>query len=345
MSDSDFPLLLRRRPELFRCPLCASRLEAEDRPPRLRCFSCGESYPFEEGVPLLFRPDPADRTSAVSERVRAFYEEVPFPDYEDLGSSASLVEKARRGTFARLLDEQLPARARVLDAGCGTGQLANYLALAPGRTVVAADLCLGSLRLAQAFKRANQIDNVAFLQMDLFRPALEPASFDLVIATGVLHHTADPLRGLRELTSLARPGGHVLVGLYNRLGRIPTDLRRLLIRISGGRLAFTDPRLRGAALSERRKRAWLLDQYRHPHESKHTFGEVLGWFEACALDFVSGVPRPGSFRRFSPDESLFAPSPPGGSLDHLIVQLGMLLGGGREGGLFVMIGRRRPQAV
>ena len=39
--------------------------------------------------------------------VKSFYEENPFPNYEDMDSDWSLREKAEQGIFARLLDEQI----------------------------------------------------------------------------------------------------------------------------------------------------------------------------------------------------------------------------------------------
>ena len=43
----------------------------------------------------------------MTEIVKSFYEENPFPSYEDLDSSWSLREKAEKGVFARLLDAEI----------------------------------------------------------------------------------------------------------------------------------------------------------------------------------------------------------------------------------------------
>ena len=85
--------------------------------------------------------------------MKSFYETNPFPNYDDLDSRESLASKARRGVFARLLDEQIPADSLVLEVGCGTGQLTNFLGMAWNRTVFGSDLCLNSLRLANRFPR------------------------------------------------------------------------------------------------------------------------------------------------------------------------------------------------
>src|SRR5205823_14215485 len=101
-----------------------------------------------------------------------FYEKTPFPNYDDLDNRRALLEKAREGMFARLLNEQIPYDARVVEIGCGTGQLTNFLAIAY-RSVLGVDICLNSRRLAQRFKVEHSIKRATFAQMSLFRPALK----------------------------------------------------------------------------------------------------------------------------------------------------------------------------
>ena len=93
----------------------------------------------------------------MTEVVKQFYEQTPFPNYDDLDNPRALLEKARAGLFARLLNEQIPYDARVVEIGCGTGQLTNFLAIAH-RSVVGVDVCLNSLRLAQEFKMRHGLD-------------------------------------------------------------------------------------------------------------------------------------------------------------------------------------------
>jgi SAM-dependent methyltransferase len=327
--------------DLLACPMCTAPL-ASTEPAALVCTGCGHAFPCEDEIPLLGLPndwEPGKRD--VTESVRAFYEETPFPNYDDFDSVASLAAKARTGLFARLLDEQIPPGARVVECGSGTAQLSNFLSIA-NRTVFATDLCLNSLRLGQAFARRHQLTRVRFLQMNLFRPALRPGAFHVVISNGVLHHTSDPFLAFRSISRLVAPGGYIVVGLYHRWGRLVTDLRRVLFRLSGDRLHFLDPNLRHGASNAARQRAWLLDQYRHPHESKHTIGETLGWLDRIGFEFVKSIPISRPFRRFAADEKLFVPEAPGNALERLVVELSMVASGSREGGFFVVIGRRPP---
>ena len=121
--------------------------------------------------------------------------------------------------FARLLDEQIPQGALVLEVGCGTGQLTNFLGMHNNRCVFGSDMCLHSLRLAQGFRDRCGIRNAGFTQMNLFRPAFKEEAFDLA-------------------------GGFVIVGLYNKVGRLTTDLKRFLFRVSADKLAFLDAHMR-----------------------------------------------------------------------------------------------------
>ena len=311
-------------------PCCGSQLARREQ--CLVCTQCEERFDVTDGIPQLFR---ARDAGEVTQAVKDFYEATPFPDYDEHDSPRTLVERARRGRYARWLDEALAPGADVLEVGCGTGQLANYLGLGP-RRVIGTDVSLRSLRCGDAFRAAHGLARVRFVQMDLFRPAFAAERFDVVVCNGVLHHTADPRAGFRELLALVKRGGYLIVGLYNRWGRLLTDTRRVLLR---GRARGLDPLLRGGGLGPDKRRAWLADQYEHPHESKHTFGEVLRWFDESGVDFVRGTPAlcPGEDHGGG---GLFDPQPRGNAFDRAVAQAMHVFGGHRSGGFFTMIGRR-----
>lgn len=199
---------------------------------------------------------------------------------------------------------------------------------------------LNSLKLGLQFKLNNGLKSPYFVQMNLFKPVFAKETFDVVICNGVLHHTADPFGGFRSISHVVKPGGYIIVGLYNSIGRIWTDLRRALFRASGRRMQFLDPYLRRSDVDEIKKRVWFADQYQHPHESKHTFDEALGWFRETGFEFINGIPKLQAFAGFSEQESLFRRNPAGTRFDHLWVQMSLALSGGAEGGFFVMIGRK-----
>ena len=307
----------------------------------LVCDQCGHAFPVTDHIPQLFWPhEHLDNGANVTELVKAFYEETPFPNYDDQDTVSALIEKSRRGLYARCLGDTIPYNSSVLEVGCGTGQLTNFLGIAC-RQVIGTDMCLNSLKLGEAFRKAHDLSRVRFMQMNLFRPALEPGQFDVVLCNGVLHHTADPYGGFQALVPLVKPGGYIVIGLYNKYGRLCTDVRRWLFLFTGGRAKWIDPILRTAKLSDDKRRAWFADQYCHPHESKHTFDEVLQWFDDTGIHFVRGVPALRPEDDALHDGNLFLPQPRGTALDHFIVQMGQLFAAGqKEGGFFVMIGKK-----
>jgi len=329
-------------PDLWICPRCGGELYVTRG--EIACRSCSAGYRIQGNIPLIFESHAGSHSpDDVTGRIKAFYEETPFPNYDEHDTLRSLIEKSRRGVYARRLDEAIPFNSNVLEVGCGTGQLSNFLGIAC-RRVVGTDISLSSLKLAEEFRARHDLRRVRFAQMNLFRPCFRGGAFDVVLCNGVLHHTSDPFGGLQSIASLAKPGGYVFIGLYNRYGRLMTDLRRLIFNITGGRGDSLDPRLRSERLKGGKREAWFKDQYQNPHESKHSIGQVLDWFNKCGLDFVRGIPSVAPFE----DEAncgLFDPVAPGNALDHLAVQLKHVFTGSREGGFFVMIGRRRERAA
>jgi SAM-dependent methyltransferase len=325
--------------EILQCPITGETLIAvED---GWSTAGGRRHYPVDHGIPQLFAPvDPTMSDRDVTEMVKAFYEETPFPNYEDIDSRETLVTKARQGRFAAALDEQLPEGGIVLEAGCGTGQLTNFLGLSWRRRVLGGDICLKSLRLANGFRERYRIANAAFLQMNLFRPPFRDDSIDVVISSGALHHTGDPRGGFESLLRKVKPGGYIVIGLYNSYGRLPTLWRRRAFERFGPALYFLDSRLTSARMNEGRWQAWFRDQYRHPHESRHSISEVLGWFDTAGVAFLSSIPAADG-SPFTNDTRLFAPHPRATPTGRRLTELQMLLRGGRDGGLFIMIGRKR----
>jgi hypothetical protein len=85
-----------------------------------------------------------------------------------------------------------------------------------------------------------------------------------------------------------------------------------------------------------------MDQYKNPHESKHTVGEVLGWLSEAGFEFVHAIPNTVPFNELEEDERLFKPQRLGHRFERLLVNLGLMVTGHREGGFFIIIARRPP---
>src|SRR5713101_91055 len=226
--------------DLLACPACGDTLA-----PDWSCLGCGARFEAPDGIPNLRLPGD-DRTEAV----RRFYERAPFPGYMPRDSVQALHTRAERSVFARLVHQAIPGDARIVEIGCGTGQMCLYLARAD-RVVVGADLARASLRLGAAAARRFGLDRVQFVETDLGRPGLRAGAFDVVYSAGVLHHTPDPRASFAHLVRLTRPGGTIVLGVYNAFARIPLRLRRQVGRFSGFRLIPFDPVLRDRRMSRR----------------------------------------------------------------------------------------------
>jgi SAM-dependent methyltransferase len=276
-------------------------------------------------------------SDARSDRVRALYERTPFPGYPVRDSLLALRARAERSEFARLLDRAIPGNARVVEIGCGTGQMSLYLARAD-RTIVGVDFSRPSLRLGAAAAERFGLTRVRFVEADLRCPGLQDGAFDVVYSSGVLHHTPDPRASFARIVRLARPGGMIVVGLYNALARIPLRLRRCVGRLSGFRWIPFDPVLRDRRQEPARREAWLRDQYQHPEEHRHTLGEVQAWFRESDVEYLRTFP---SALLDDDDEDLFGCAPDNWRVEGWLAQLGWMRTLGHEGGLFVTIGRRR----
>ena len=107
-----------------------------------------------------------------------------------------------------------------LDAGCGSGRYTLALANLGARHAHGVDL--SARAVTEATARARRIgydDRVSFSQgsvIDL--PSDWTARFDFVCSNGVVHHTPDPVRGLKEIFRVLQPGGQAFVMVYGTGG-------------------------------------------------------------------------------------------------------------------------------
>lgn len=106
---------------------------------------------------------------------------------------------------------------RVLEVGCGIGTDGAQFAKA-GAQYVGLDLSAASLEIArQRFAVMGLQGQFHHLNIEALKPGeLGTVSFDLIYSFGVLHHTPDPLRALRNLRRVAHDETELRVMLYAR---------------------------------------------------------------------------------------------------------------------------------
>jgi SAM-dependent methyltransferase len=98
---------------------------------------------------------------------------------------------------------------RILDGGCGTGEITGRLAaLYPEASVLGLDILDGHLDVARR-RHAALAPRVLFEHRSLFELGLPARSFDLVVCRHVLQSVPHPERALAELVRVARSGARL----------------------------------------------------------------------------------------------------------------------------------------
>ncbi|MDJ0619530.1 MAG: class I SAM-dependent methyltransferase [Calothrix sp. MO_192.B10] len=197
---------------------------------------------------------------------------------------------------------------RVLDAGCGTGVGTEYLVhLNPEASVVGIDLSAGALDVARERCQRSGANRVEFHHLSLFDVEQIPGEFDLINCVGVLHHTPDPIGGIKALAKKLAPGGLLHIFVYGELGRWEIQLMQKAIALLQGdkrgdyRDGVNVGRQVFASLPENNrlvqyeKRRWAMenmrdecfaDMYVHPQEIDYNVETVFELIDASGLDFV-----------------------------------------------------------
>lgn len=140
-----------------------------------------------------------------------------LPERYALGSSAHEHERLQRqadvfrpATTQLLRNAGLAAGMRVLDAGCGVGDVSLIAAdlVSPGGEVVAVDRDPAVLERARARCAELGVSGISFVQADL-DDLPDLGTFDAVVGRLVLMYARDPVAMLRDLVRRVRPSGIV----------------------------------------------------------------------------------------------------------------------------------------
>ena len=144
-----------------------------------------------------------------------------FKDFEAAGWSANapgygaLTGRITARFADALLDAaRVGAGARVLDAGCGHGELCAAAA-ARGARPLGIDLAEGMVRAAQAAH-----PQLEFRVADAEELPFADGEFDAALAAFLVNHLPRPERGASELRRVVAPGGRVGVAMWDRPERV-----------------------------------------------------------------------------------------------------------------------------
>lgn len=135
------------------------------------------------------------------------------------GAVLGEVYRKRQATVLTWIEElALAPSSRVLEVGCGAGFLSVMLATS-GLCVTAIDSA--EAMVTEARRHAQESGTSDYLTVDLgdvYALAFEDASFDLVIAIGVIPWLERPDLAIHEMARVTKPTGHVLITADNQLG-------------------------------------------------------------------------------------------------------------------------------
>jgi ubiquinone/menaquinone biosynthesis C-methylase UbiE len=124
----------------------------------------------------------------------------------NLDAQARAIWPQEIGLFDRY---ELPAEPRILDAGCGTGEITSRLAaLYPQARVLGVDIIDHHLDLARS-RYASLAPRLAFEHQSIYELDAADDTFDLTVCRHVLHSIPFADRAIAELVRVTRPGGYV----------------------------------------------------------------------------------------------------------------------------------------
>jgi SAM-dependent methyltransferase len=213
---------------------------------------------------------------------------------------------------------------KILVAGCGTVQAAYTAHMNAGDAVVGIDLSEASLAHERFLQERHGLKNLALFKGDLLEVASLGGMFDIILCTGVLHHMADPGRGLAALRDALAPDGVMVLMLYGqtvrtgvymlqdafrRMGISQTpegvaEVRRILAELPDRH--YAKDYIRAAA--ELKHDAAVVDTFLHPQDRAYTVPQLLDLLESSGLAFQNWVDGHPYWRNgaWGPDSAIAA---------------------------------------
>jgi ubiquinone/menaquinone biosynthesis C-methylase UbiE len=135
---------------------------------------------------------------------------MPGPRSYDL--AAGLLFRDRYRAIAEAIAVEAPAGSRLLDVGCGPGEVLVRLAtIAPAIETTGLDV--DAAMIARARRKAERFGSggPAFVVADVASMPFPDASFDVVVSSYAVHHWPDRDAGFAEVLRILKPGGKVIV--------------------------------------------------------------------------------------------------------------------------------------
>ena len=110
-----------------------------------------------------------------------------------------------------------PPSGLVLDAGAGEGIDLASVGLTPGCRAIGVELSPGGVRATAA--RIATVARARLVQGNILSMPIRSNAIDYAYSYGVVHHTIDPEGAVREIARTLRPGGDLLIYVYEDFER------------------------------------------------------------------------------------------------------------------------------
>jgi SAM-dependent methyltransferase len=195
---------------------------------------------------------------------------------------------AKRLAFLRgIIESRRPAN--VLDIGCGTGVRVTRPLAEAFRSIAFLGIDADETSIAWAASNNGDLGNLSFAPL-----ATLPANqrFDLVIASEVIEHIAEPVGFLLDLRARLTGNGAIALTLPNGYGPFEAmALTECILHLSGLQsvLRWLKYRMLGKSVPPR---AADLDTLAvSPHVNFFSFGEITGLIEAAGFKIVRNANR------------------------------------------------------
>jgi 2-polyprenyl-3-methyl-5-hydroxy-6-metoxy-1,4-benzoquinol methylase len=159
--------------------------------------------------------------------IKNFYSNLHFPGrYTQKDLEFYEREGVDVNVYLREINRVMKDKLEVLDIGCGTGLVSNTFAtLYPDSSFTGVDFS-NSIDYAKKISKENKLTNTKWVKEDFLKVKLNK-KYDVVICCGVLHHIPQYQEALDKLKRLLKPGGTLMIALYNPLGKILKHVKKI----------------------------------------------------------------------------------------------------------------------
>lgn len=172
----------------------------------------------------------------------------------------------------------------VLDMGCGSGRFTIALAKQKTKFTYGVDLGDEGLKIGKLLAKNNNIKNIKFLKSNVLNLPFKNSSFDFIFCKGVLHHTGNTFKGLKELHRVLKPGGRAFIYLYGKRG-IFWNTRKLMRQVMRNiPMEYTIDVLKNFGMPSRR--TIFVDSWYVPVEEHIDKKKLEDWFKKNKISFT-----------------------------------------------------------